>query len=667
MRVITCLATMHDPFLVALAAFLCLAGSWVTVSMFARYRRSSRQAGIWLFLAGLSTGATIWCTHFVAMLAFDPGGTGTFDMFLTLVSLAVAVIGASLSFALAKEGARRNVAVGGVVLGCSISAMHYIGMQAYVNEGIMAWDANYVVSSVAVSVAFGMLSMLLMVRGSVWLSIASLTVAIVGLHFMGMGALEFDLASAGNLARAAVDNTALAVSVAIVAVAILGVATAANALDSRAAVEVARGMERLAMTDMLTGLPNRAAFADKLNSEIKVAERTGQRLAVFGIDLDHFKEINDLQGHTAGDAALRAVAGRMAAVVANGEYIARLGGDEFSALQTLGDRQDAADFVSRLRNEIIKPIRLPDGSEAIVDGSFGIALYPADGRTAEALIGNADLAMYRAKSQPGMQHAFYKPEMDEAVRRRRQIVADLRLALAGNQFELHYQVQEDISNKSVTGHEALLRWNHPDKGLIPPMAFIPTAEETGMIIPIGDWVLRQACEDAAARPELKRVAVNVSAAQFSHPDLPGMIRSALEESGLAPSRLEIELTESTLMADPERNLAILGEIQDMGVSVAMDDFGTGYSSLSTLRAFRFNKIKLDRSFVSEVETDAQAKAIVRAVLALGKSLEIPVLAEGVETADQMAFLRDEGCSEAQGYLLGRPARLEKEVSMPQAA
>lgn len=662
MRVITCLVTMHDPFLLVLASLLCVLGSWVSVGMFVRFHSSETSRGTWLSLSGLSAGATTWCTHFVAMLAFDPGGQGTFDVFLTTESLLVAVGGSAVAVALAGSRATRaRVVAGGAALGASISAMHYVGMLAYANQGIVEWDSAYVVASVACSMAFGIAALHFCFRRTGMkasaLSTLCLVAAIVSLHFIGMGALVIDQGLEIALSSGSHDITFFAIAIAGVGAAIVGSAFSANLLDARNSRETADNMKRIAMTDLLTQLPNRAHFTARLTAEIEAAGKAGRRLAVYGIDLDHFKEINDLRGHAAGDHALRAVASRMAAVLEPGEFLARLGGDEFAAVKPVMDGYDPAEMAGRLRSSIVQPISLPDGSETVVDGCFGITVYPQDGKSAEVLIGNADLAMYRAKGMPSSFSVLYSPEMDDAVRARRQLVSDLRLALAAEQFEIHYQVQENVATNEVTGYEALLRWRHPERGLVHPMSFIPAAEETGMIIPIGEWVLRQACRDASSRPEMHRVAVNLSAVQFAHPDLPGMISGILAGTGLEPARLEIELTESALMTDPARNMEILRRVQELGVSIAMDDFGTGYSSLSTLRSFRFDKIKLDRSFMPEVDTDPQAKAIIRAVLALGQSLHIPVLAEGVETAEQLAFLRDEGCNEAQGYLIGRPGRL----------
>ena len=288
--------------------------------------------------------------------------------------------------------------------------------------------------------------------------------------------------------------------------------------------------------------------------------------------------------------------------------------------------------------------------------AIGIALWPDDASEPSVLINNADLAMYRAKASLVTDICFYEEAMDEAVRQRRRVTLGLREALDNDRFELHYQLQASVETGAITGYEALLRWRQPDGSYIPPIDFIPIAEETGMILPIGEWVLRQACMEAASWPDAHRIAVNLSPIQLSHVDLPRMVHQILIETGLSPHRLELEITETAMISDMERTTHILRQLKLLGVSVAMDDFGTGYSSLSTLRAFPFDKIKLDRTFMSELDGGPQSKAIIRAVLALGESLEIPILAEGVETQEQLTFLKEQGCDEVQGYLLGRPAR-----------
>jgi diguanylate cyclase (GGDEF)-like protein len=453
---------------------------------------------------------------------------------------------------------------------------------------------------------------------------------------------------------------ALIVAVGATALAILyGTSIGRRMVDRWLSLQVDNRLREISLKDSLTGLPNRAHLVERLSQEIE-ATRSG-KIAVISVDLNRFKEINEIRGYAVGDNALKVVASRFAGAGADIEFAARTGGDGFTFIKRVETAQEAENVASRLRKRLLAPITIDLLDEIEIDGCFGVALFPRHDKSAEGLIAKSELAAYRAKSMVTETSVLYDVTMDEAVKERRKIVGDLRSAITGGQFELHYQVQESLTTNDTIGHEALLRWRHHERGLIPPNDFIPLAEDTKLIIPIGEWVLRQACRDAVAHPELGRVAVNLSPIQFAQPNLTAMIATVLAETGLDPARLEIELTESTLMTDVKRNLAILADIQKLGVTVAMDDFGTGYSSLSTLRNFPFDKIKLDRSFMPEVESDPQAKAIIRAVLALGQSLGIPVLAEGVETHGQLDFLRKEGCSEAQGYLLGKPARLSRAV------
>ncbi len=408
----------------------------------------------------------------------------------------------------------------------------------------------------------------------------------------------------------------------------------------------------MARHDALTGLPNRIAFNDHLDAAM-AGVKPGEKVAVFGIDLDRFKEINDLRGHAAGDIVLRTLSERMSATLQAGEFVARFGGDEFAAVKAYAADDDLMDFVQRIEACLFGRMVIDD-FEIMPGASMGIALFPDDAVEHDQLVSNADLAMYRAKASISETVCFYEARMDEAVRIRRSLAKELWDGIEKNQFSLYYQVQKSVSTGETTGYEVLLRWHHPARGLVSPAEFIPIAEECGAILPLGEWVLRTACEEAAHWPHPYKIAVNLSAVQIGHGDFIAILSGALERSGLDPARLELEITESTIIADKERALHMLRRIKALGVTVAIDDFGTGYSSLETLRAFPFDKIKLDRTFMTEVETSQQAKAIIRAILALGRSLEVPVLAEGVETADQLALLAREGCDEAQGYLLGRP-------------
>ncbi|MEY9167015.1 diguanylate cyclase (GGDEF)-like protein/PAS domain S-box-containing protein [Sinorhizobium fredii] len=410
----------------------------------------------------------------------------------------------------------------------------------------------------------------------------------------------------------------------------------------------------LARHDSLTGLPNRLQFNSYLDDELDAAAWFSRKVAVVGIDLDRFKEVNDLHGHAAGDFVLVTIAQRMKEHLQEGEFIARFGGDEFAAVKRFEELAEVHDFLRRIESCLQEEMRFGD-FELKSGGSMGVAIYPQDAETADALINNADLAMYRAKAALNQTICFYEVSMDEAARGRRALANDLWEAVEKNQLALHYQVQKSVATGDVIGYEVLLRWNHPERGMVPPNEFVPLAEECGAILPIGEWVLREACREAAAWDRQYKIAVNLSPVQLANGDLVSLVNAILVETGLDPKRLELEITESTIIDDKERALLTLREIKALGVTIAIDDFGTGYSSLETLRSFPFDKIKLDKSFMSEVEGSPQAKAIIRAILALGQSLHVPVLAEGVETQTQLDILQAEGCDEAQGYLLGRPA------------
>lgn len=764
MRILDCLTQQHDLFLTLLAALVGTAGSLVTARLYRKVLISRRDAHLaWLFMAAVSGGATIWCTHFVAMMAYRPGVAATYEPMMTGLSLLVAVVGSALAMWTASRRHRLAPAVGGVMFGLTVAGMHYVGMSAFTAEALLIWHPVYVAASLIAAVLGGAAAFHLGAgeddKRAPLLAAVGLVITIVALHFTGMGALTvLPLAAADGALNADAAQALLAMGVAAVGFLILGTAVASHALeeqtqqlsrvrlhqliegsvdgmlvegdgkvlvanaamgvlcgmdatdmageavarfiaeaealdggvlvesqvrpvkgasvpveilvrrarredgdghyrifavrDLRARQEQERRITRLATTDSLTGLPNRAAFLEALDAQIEQAGET-QGFALFSIDLTRFKEVNDVHGHAVGDDLLVHVARRMFDTRDAGDFVARLGGDEFIGLTPVSSRLEAMEAAERLRAAIMTPLDLGH-AEIACGAAIGIAMWPEDARAASALINNADLAMYRAKASLAQDVCFYEEAMDDAVRRRRRMAQELREALDDDQFELHYQMQASLRTGRLTGFEVLLRWRREDGVQVSPAEFIPLAEETGLILPIGEWVLRHACAEAATWAEPHKIAVNLSPVQLSHVDLPRLVHQILVETGLSPSRLELEITETAMIADMVRTTHVLRQLKALGVTIAMDDFGTGYSSLSTLRAFPFDKIKLDRSFMPELEGDEQARAIIRAVLALGESLDIPVLAEGVETESQLDFLRGQGCDEAQGYLLGRP-------------
>ena len=410
----------------------------------------------------------------------------------------------------------------------------------------------------------------------------------------------------------------------------------------------------MAHHDALTGLPNRVRFNDCLDEALARQQRNGESVAVHCLDLDHFKSVNDTLGHPVGDRLLQQVAERLGRCLRKSDVVARLGGDEFAVVQTpIAGPAQASALASRLIEVVGEPFDL-DGNEVIVGASVGIAIAPQDGDAPEALLRNADMALYRAKSDGRGTSHFFEPEMDRLLQARRMLELDLRKAFVQSEFELFYQPLVNVRSGQVIGFEALIRWRHPERGTVSPIEFIPLAEEIGLIVPLGEWILREACRQAATWPSDIHVAVNLSPVQFRNRGVVQAVLTALGYSGLAPHRLELEITESVLLGETEANISILHQLRGLGVRIAMDDFGTGYSSLSYLRSFPFDKIKIDRSFVREMVDRPDCVAIVRAVAGLGASLGIATTAEGVETVEQLDRVRAEGCTEVQGYLFSAP-------------
>jgi len=413
-------------------------------------------------------------------------------------------------------------------------------------------------------------------------------------------------------------------------------------------------IEYMAHHDALTDLANRVLLNQRLEQALGQRIHREQMVAVHHLDLDQFKAVNDTFGHPAGDKLLKIVAERLRAVVRDTDTIARMGGDEFVIVQTpITEPTDATSLAQSIIASMGEPFDI-DGHQAVIGASVGIAVGPGDGLRPDRLLRNADLALYRAKGDGRGTFRFFEPAMDLQMQTRRIMERDLRKALPAGEFELYYQPVVNLKSSEISGFEALIRWNHPDKGIVSPAAFIPLAEEIGFIVPIGEWVVRQACATAAQWPGNLHVAVNISAAQFRSPGLMQVIVGALATSGLHPTRLEIEITETVLLHNKEATLAVLHQLRALGIRIAMDDFGTGYSSLTYLQCFPFDKIKIDRSFVKDITESTGSLNIVRAVAALAHGMGMTATAEGVETREQLDRITSEGCTEMQGFLFSKP-------------
>ena len=429
-------------------------------------------------------------------------------------------------------------------------------------------------------------------------------------------------------------------------------------------------IRRMAVKDSLTGLANRSQFQRRLQSATAQARRSNTMVALIFLDLDHFKDVNDTLGHPVGDQLLITVAERLEACGRETDTVARLGGDEFAIIATNLNSTDGIVTLAKRVNTALKEPYHIDSREIHSSGSLGITMFPADGEDYEALQKNADLALYRAKEKGRDNFQFFDAEMNTAAQRRKTVEQSLRRAIDEHQFDLNYQPQIDLASGQIIGAEALIRWNHPEHGVITPDEFIPIAEATRQIIPIGEWVLKSACTQAKAWQEqglpINRIAVNLSAVQTIRAPIAETTRQVLAETGLAPESLELEITESVVMDNMDQVIPVLQELNDLGVSLAIDDFGTGYSSLSYLKTLPVSRLKIDRSFVSDVTSNPDDAAIISAIVAMAQNLRLEITAEGVEQEDQLEFLRGLGCDEVQGYLLGRPAAAQAFVEQIEA-
>ena len=659
-NVISCIAVSHDFTYLLLAALVCLLGSVLTIRLFARVRLTDGfQKFNWLFLSGFIGGATIWTTHFVAMLGYEAGAADGYEWVLTLISLVLSIVITSAGFLISSTSKKGLlIEAGGATVGLGICVMHYVGILAFTVQGRLEWDFSYVIASMVLAGAFGALSANRVARPSTRFSkyggVLAFILAIVSAHFTGMTALTVIPDPLVSMPPEMISDSIMTGIVISVMVIILALGASTYAIDLQSTQAAVERYRHLALHDPLTNLPNRAAFNEHLSKLMSRPKDVSASIAVLSFDLDRFKEINDVHGHSAGDAVLRALAERISRCLRAGEFVARVGGDEFAAVTgNYYARDDASALAKRLLSEISQPIAIADKTFSI-GASIGIAIFPDDARNTDELVAQADVAMYRSKATATNTVCFYDPSMDQQARERNALAVEMRSGLAAAEFELYYQQQNDASTGAVIGFEALLRWRHPRRGMVSPAEFIPVAERSGFIVELGEWVLNQACAEAASWSSPLRIAVNVAAQQLIDDRLPQTVSDILAHTGLAPERLELEITESSLIADQHHALKIIRELKSIGVKVAMDDYGTGYSSLSTLQTFPFDKIKIDRAFIEGVATSRQSAAIVRSTLILAASLDIPVLAEGVEREEHIEFLRREGCPQVQGFLFGKP-------------
>ncbi|WJD64853.1 putative bifunctional diguanylate cyclase/phosphodiesterase [Pseudomonas kurunegalensis] len=649
-----------------------------------------RAAYLWMGGGALAMGIGVWSMHFIGMLAFSLPIDLGYDLALTAFSLLIAVLSSGFALWLVSQPSLPclQLGFGALIMGAGIACMHYTGMAALrmlpgIDYDPTLFGASLLIavgaSAAALWIAFRLRKHTPYVRQIRGLAAVVMGFAIVGMHYTGMAAANFPEGSFCGALAGGLQGDSLVYLVLITTLAVLAVALLTSVLDARLearTAELARSLTlanqeltQLALHDTLTDLPNRTLLADRIEQAIaKVAEQGGCFALMF-IDLDGFKPVNDAFGHHIGDLLLKAVAGRLRGHLHSQDTLARIGGDEFVLLVELQEPNDAMDVAVKQVNLVSRPFRVAE-HDLQLSASLGIVLYPGNGQDQHELLRNADAAMYHAKSAGKNGYSFFDVSMNSNARQQLQLLQDLRQALEQRQFRLHYQPKFDAQACQPIGAEALLRWEHPQQGLLLPDRFIGLAEKTGLIIPIGDWVLDEACRQMRQWLDQGhqgwRMAVNLSAIQFCHAGLVESVARALQQNGLPANCLTLEITETTAMHDADASLTVLQRLSDMGVDLSIDDFGTGYSSLMYLKRLPANELKIDRGFVRDLEQDSDDAAIVSAIVALGQALGLRIVAEGVETDKQQDFLTRLGCDSLQGYLLGQPVPAEQFMSKLQA-
>ncbi|MHA7774061.1 putative bifunctional diguanylate cyclase/phosphodiesterase [Roseibium sp. M-1] len=660
LAVLSCIAFEHDPLFVALAVIILTAGAVLTMRLYARVRRTQGNLKyMWLLLSGLIAGGTIWSTHFVSMIAYKSPFILGYDLALTAISLVVAIAGTTAGLWIASITQRSMlIEVGGVVFGISIAAMHFTGIEALQVSGILTLSTPYVVASIVLACVFGLLATSRIARPVTryckYGAAVSFILAVASLHFVAMAGVDLLPLRLDGSAQDLVSNQLMGIAVVFTMSVLMLSAMITYSIDSVNAETADLRLNHVAHHDPLTGLPNRRALDRHLDGFVSRVSMDNARVVVMTCNLNRFKEVNEVLGHAGGDALLRHVAKCLTENLEAEEYVARISGDEFVIIgKPVYNRGYILDLCKRVQKLVARPM-MWQSEEIRASSSVGYATYPEHASTGPQLLEAAERAMHRAKSEGGNTALCYDADKDLQTRDRSALAMDLRNALRNGEFELFYQLQNDVTTREVTGTEVLLRWNHPTRGMVPPYEFIPIAEETGSIREIGAWIIRTACREAASWPNPVKIAVNVAPVQLSDSNFPDVVAHALRESGLNPARLELEITETGIVADTAHALQIIHQLKRLGVGIAMDDFGTGYSSLATLQAFPFDKIKIDREFIKDLGGNRQSEAIVKATIILGESLDIPVLAEGVETEDHLGFLAAQGCNQVQGFLFGKP-------------
>lgn len=669
----------YTPSLVFISLLVAILASYTALNLAGRVA-SARGHNAWAWMTGgaIAMGVGIWSMHFIGMLAFVLPVELGYDIPLTALSLLIAVCSSGFALWLVSQPQLTlpSLGLGALLMGSGISAMHYLGMAALRMQPGIDYDPSLFVLSLLIGVAASAAALWIAFRlrhnvPNVFLARCGAAVvmglAVVGMHYTGMAAARFAPGSVCGALSAGLVTDGLDQLVLVTSLAVLTIALLTSVLDARLEARTAllasslsranRDLTHQALHDNLTSLPNRILLSERVDQAISNAQQNHSAFALMFMDLDGFKPVNDAYGHHIGDQLLREVAQRLRRNLHHHDTLARIGGDEFVLLMELRETADAAAVAARLVQVIAQPLEV-DGHALQVSASIGICLYPGDGRDQHELLMHADAAMYHAKASGKNGYSFFKSSMNTDARDKLQLLQELRCAIREKQFCLHYQPKFDASSGAPVGAEALLRWMHPQRGLLMPDRFIDLAEKSGLIIAIGEWVLDEACRQMSLWAEQGyghwRIAVNLSAQQFCHAGLVDYVAQTLARHRLPANRLTLEITETTAMSDAEVSTTVLNRLSDMGVDLSIDDFGTGYSSLMYLKRLPANEIKIDRGFVRDLEHDSDDAAIITAIVALGQALGLRIVAEGVETDMQQSFLTRLGCNALQGYLLGHP-------------